>query len=102
MFKEDNTFIAYCPAVNVYGYGMDEEEAKGSFEVCLSEFFRYTLHKDTLCAELEALGWKVTSNSKFTPPAFSSLLSKNSELKAIFNKHPFHKIDKGVSIPLPA
>lgn len=102
IFKEDNVFIAYCPAVNVYGYGMDEDEAKKSFEVSVSEFFRYTLHKDTLCAELEALGWNVKSNSKFTPPEFSSLLSENSDLRAIFNTHPFHKIDTGVSIPLPA
>jgi hypothetical protein len=102
LFQEGGVVIAYCPAVNVYGYGENEREAKKSFEISLSEFFRYTLNKNTLCSELEALGWKIKSSSKFAPPAFSSLLSKNSDLKTIFNTHPFRKIDQGVSIPLPA
>ncbi len=43
LFKEDDNVIAYCPALNVYGYGMTETEAKKSFETSLSEFFKYTL-----------------------------------------------------------
>jgi hypothetical protein len=43
LFKENNIHIAYCPAVNVYGYGESDSEAKKSFEISLSEFFRYTI-----------------------------------------------------------
>lgn len=102
LFKEDNIHIAYCPAVNVYGYGETDSEAKKSLEVCLSEFFKYTINKNTLTSELEALGWKIKNQSKVRPPEFSTLLSKNSELKAIFDSKPFRKFDKGFAIPLPA
>ncbi len=61
LFNEGDTSIAYCPEVNVYGYGRDEAEARQSFEVALNEFFGYTLNKKTLVSELEALGWTVKS-----------------------------------------
>ena len=102
LFKEDDNVIAYCPALNVYGYGMTETEAKKSFETSLSEFFRYTLNKKTLNSELEALGWKIRRGPKFIPPVFSTLLSKNSDFRTIFDTKAFKKIDKGVTIPLPA
>jgi hypothetical protein len=102
LFREEGSVIAFCPALNVYGYGETETEAKKSFEFSLSEFFRYTLNKKTLLSELEALGWKIKRNSKFTPPQFSVLLSKNADLKAIFNTRSFKKFDKGVIIPLAA
>lgn len=102
MFKENNIHISYCPAVNVYGYGESEDEALKSFEVALSEFFRYTINKKTLGSELEALGWKVKGNNKISPPNMSALLSQNREFQTIFNTKPFSKFDKGFNIPLPA
>lgn len=102
LFKDGNIYVAYCPAVNVYGYGATEGEAKKSFEVSLSEFFRYTINKDTLASELEALGWKVRHGSKYSPPEFSALLSKNADVQAIVNTKPFKKFDRGVNIPLSA
>ena len=102
IFKENNIHIAYCPAVNVYGYGESEGEAQKSFEVSLSEFFRYTINKKTLATELKALGWKVKGDNKMSPPNMSSLLSRNSEFQTIFNTKPFSKFDKGFNIPLPA
>jgi hypothetical protein len=102
LFKEDDVHIAYCPAVNVYGYGKSDSEAKKSFEISLSEFFRYTLNKNTLNSELEALGWKIKHCSKISPPNISTLLSKNNDFKTIFNTKSFKKIDKSVAIPLTA
>lgn len=102
LFKENNIHIAYCPAVNVYGYGGNDTEAKKSLEISLSEFFRYTLNKKTLASELESLGWNIKNGGKASPPDMSLLLSKNSDFKTIFNTQPFRKIDRSVSIPLPA
>lgn len=47
LFEEDGSQIAYCQALDVSGYGNDEEEAKRSFEISLSEFFRYLINKKT-------------------------------------------------------
>ena len=58
-FEDNGCPVAYCPALNVYGYGNSEEEARRSFELCLSEFFDYTTTKHTLIRELESLGWKI-------------------------------------------
>ncbi len=102
LFKENNIHIAYCPAVDVYGYGENDSEAKKSFEVSLAEFFRYAIEKNTLNAELTALGWKIKNGSVISPPDISTLLSKNNDFKAIFNTKPFRKIDTGVAIPLPS
>lgn len=102
LFKENNVHIAYCPAVNVYGYGDSDSEAKKSFEVSLSEFFRYTINKKTLGSELEALGWTVKPGDKFSPPDISTSLNKNTDFKTIFNTKSFSKFDKGFAIPLPA
>lgn len=102
LFKEEETFIAYCPSLNVYGYGDDEEGAKESFEYCLSEFFQYTLNKKTLISELESLGWVVKRKKKFIPPTFSSLLDSNADFRDIFNNREFTKLDQGVAIPVPA
>jgi hypothetical protein len=102
VFKDGDDTIAYCPALDVYGYGTTEIEAKKSFEISLSEFFRYTLNKGTLNSQLEQLGWKIKRNSRFTPPDFSILLNKNQDFKTIFNTKSFKKIDKGITIPVSA
>ena len=44
-FKENNTTIVYCPPLEVYGYGVDENEANESFKISLTEFFKYCTKK---------------------------------------------------------
>jgi hypothetical protein len=66
LFKDNGSNVAFCPALNVYGYGETESEAKKSFEFSLSEFFRYTLNKKTLNSELEALGWKIKTRQELS------------------------------------
>lgn len=43
LYTEDNIHYAFCPALDLYGYGYTDDEAKKSFEVCLSEVVRYSL-----------------------------------------------------------
>ena len=38
LFKEDDNFIAYSPALDLFGYGKTEEEARSSFNVVLKEY----------------------------------------------------------------
>lgn len=102
LFEDNGSQIAYCPALNVYGYGRDEAEARESFETCLAEFFDYALKKKTLIPELEALGWTIKKEKKFTAPAFSRLLESNKVLKKIMDTKNFRKINAPIHIPAVA
>ena len=77
MFDDGNVKVAYCPALNVYGYGKQEQDARESFEICLTEFFDYSIKKKTLVAELESLGWTIKDLPARLP------LSQQKEFKKI-------------------
>lgn len=101
IFQEDNTTIVYCPALDLSGYGDTEEEARNSFQIVLSEYFRYTEHKKTLAADLKEHGWILKKNlSKgATPPTMGQLLESNEDFNRIFNTHEFKKTDTTIEIP---
>jgi len=100
LFKENDTTIAYCPALDLYGYGYTESEAKESFDIAFSEFLSYALNKKTLEKELLKLGWvrKSKTSKKLNPPTLVDTLSKNKELQKIFNTSEVIKYNK----PVPA
>jgi len=100
-FKEDNTHIIYCPALDLSGSGNTESEAKESFAITVSEYFNYTTHKRTLWTDLKKLGWTIKKNKKkpATPPPMSELLESNEEFNRIFDNFPYKKFDTGVSLP---
>lgn len=101
IFEEDNSIIAFCPALDLSGYGTTEAEANHSFEETLSEYFRYTVNKKTLAADLEKHGWKIKKNlhKKPIPPSMGQLLESNEDFKRIFNTYDFHKRNKTINIP---
>lgn len=99
MFVDDGSFVAYCPALRIYGYGATEEEAKSSFEVCIDEFFRYTLNKGTLFVDLEQLGWKCKNKKRIQPPSLSYLIATDQDVSDIWNHKSFQKFDKSITIP---
>ncbi len=63
-FKEDNTHIIFCPALDLSGSGNTQAEAKESFTIAVSEYLNYTTHKGTLWADLKKLGWTIQKNKK--------------------------------------
>ena len=101
IFKDGNNEIVYCPALDLSGYGKNEDDAKESFKVCLGEFFKYTTNKNTLRKELCRLGWviKNSKNKPMLPPSMSQLLEENDNFSNIFNNYPFRKIDEQIEIP---
>ena len=100
-FQEDDTIVVYCPPLEVYGYGVDENEAQESFKFCLSEFFRYCINKNTLRLELKRLGWQLKKSKvkPMIPPTITELLSTNENLSRIYNNYDFRKTATSVSIP---
>lgn len=103
-FKEDNTTIVYCPPLEVYGYGVDENEANESFKIALTEFFKYCTNKSTLRLELKRLGWKLkkSKTKPMIPPTITELLSSNENLSRIYNNYDFRKTATNVSMPAVA
>lgn len=104
IFKEGDTTIVYCPPLEVYGYGNDENKAQESFKVSLTEFFRYCTNKNTLRTELKRLGWQMKrgKSKPMIPPSISELLSTNENLSRIYNNFDFRKTATNVSIPAVA
>lgn len=98
-FEENGCKIIYCPALDLSGYGMTEDEAKESFQISLEEFFRYTIRKKTLEKVLTKLGWTLKSKKKMTPPSMDVMLANNRTFRNIFNRHSFSKTSASITIP---
>ncbi len=100
-FEEDKNQIVYCPPLDVYGYGANENEAFDSFKTCLGEFFQYTINKKTIISELQKLGW-VIPKSKYknmSSPPLSKLLSENDNFRRIFDNFSFRKEEHEILMP---
>lgn len=83
--KEEDYYIAYCPALELSAYADSEEKARKSFEVELAIFLKETRERGTLEKYLLHNGWRLQQIPKFNyqPPRtkikeFSSFL-KNKE-----------------------
>lgn len=99
-FKEDGNTMVYAPALDMYGYDIDEEKAKKSFDVVIEEYLKFTISNKTLEEDLTNLGWKVVrteNETEFVSPAFRELLDTNETLQDIFDKD-FHKFNETVEI----
>ena len=59
--KEDETIIAYTPALDLSSCGRTIEEAKANFEQAVKIFFRECTKRGTLENVLLSLGWKKTA-----------------------------------------
>jgi hypothetical protein len=101
-FEEDGCNIAYCPALDVSGYGNSAEEALESFKISLSEFFKYLTNKKTFEKEMIRMGWTFSQNKHkgMTPPPMSKLLQENDNFSRIFNEHSFNKENYTVDLPV--
>jgi len=99
-FIEDNVHVVYSPALDLYGYGNDEHEARHSFKVSLDEYVKYTTDKKTVEKDLKKYGWKIDKDHKtLNSPDVFSLLETNKSFRNIVNKKAFKKFDLDVQIP---
>jgi hypothetical protein len=73
--KEDEYITAYCPVLEVSGYGLSEEEARESFEVALKIFLEETNKRGTFEKYLLAHGWTLQQQPEFNyiPPKETNL-----------------------------
>ena len=64
-FEEDNQFIFYSPALELYAYGDDQEDAKQSFGETVELYFDFVLSENTFERDWLKLGWRRDPYIKF-------------------------------------
>lgn len=101
MFKEDDAYIVYCPALDLSAYGMTDEEARSAFEKTFEMHFTYCINKKTLYEDLKKYGWQIKSKKqrKIKSPSFEMLLKNNPTFRDITENKDYIKYSKNVGIP---
>lgn len=56
IFRENNFVIAYCPTLELSGYGYSEKEARDSFDIVLSEFLKYSAANEAKASDVRKSG----------------------------------------------
>ncbi|MBI2257349.1 MAG: hypothetical protein HYU67_00435 [Flavobacteriia bacterium] len=101
LWEEDNITFVYSPALDITGYGMDEKEAKHSFEITLKEFVDYTHNKNTIFDELENLGWTVNRKKKrIHAPDIEELKIDNDTFRNILKRGNVRQENKNIELAL--
>jgi hypothetical protein len=86
IWEEDKLHYVFSPALDLYGYGKDDAEAKASFEFNLLEFVNYTENKKTIFDELERLGWTTNrKKNRIKAPEITDLMIDNVDLRALIS-----------------
>jgi predicted RNase H-like HicB family nuclease len=82
ILKENNLFVAYCPALELSSYGKTKKEAKENFYDALKIFIEETHKKGTLEKVLLSLGWTLKQKPQisYKPPELTKKISKLSNL----------------------
>lgn len=72
--KEDDCFVAYCPALELSSYGDTEAEAREAFDDAMKVFLTETVKRGTLEKFLLELGWspKKLPRPSYDPPPLSA------------------------------
>jgi len=84
LLKEDDIWVAYCPALDLSSYGDNEDEAKDAFHETVDIFIQETERKGTLEKVLLSLGWTLRKAPKaeYCPPklpgVYKQLLSQGA------------------------
>ena len=85
-YIDENLNVVYSPSLDIYGYGVDEQEAKSSFEINLSEYIKYCTSNNSLEIDLRKNGWIIDKKkSIYTSPDLASLIEKNEAFRSIIN-----------------
>lgn len=100
-FDEEGIHYVYSPAFDLIGYGKTGEEARGSWQLILEEYFCYALNKNTLIEDLQNHGWALEKKKNyFTPPTLGWMLQNNEQMAEVYNKHNFTKTTQPIAVPL--
>lgn len=101
LFKEGDSHIVYCPALDLSAYGDSEEQAKKSFSDILAITIKYMLNKNTMKEDLINHGWKIKSlkQKKIKAPSFDDMLKNNESFREILENKNYETYKQHVEIP---
>ena len=101
LFKEDESYIVYCPALDMSAYGDSEEHAKKSFADILAITIKYMLNKNTMKDDLISHGWQIKSlkQKKIKAPSFETMLKNNESFREILEKKEYTTYKEQIGIP---
>ena len=100
VFKEGDTFIAYCPSLDLSGYDYTADGACSDFEYMLTDYLNHQLENGTLRADLVSHGW-ICDEAKGREPELSDMLASNSQLKRLVAQ-PYSKTNFNKSCHIPS
>lgn len=100
VFIEGETYIAYCPSLDLSGYDLTEEKARADFDYMLTDYLTDQLRNGTLRADLAAHGWKM-DKAKGNEPDLSDMLGTNEQLRSLVT-HSFKKTNVNRTCLMPA
>lgn len=95
--KEENSFVAYCPALELSSYGDSSEDAKDGFEDAVKIFIDEALKRGTLEKMLLNFGW--TLRKKPQPLYEPNVAAMNDAFKSFANSETKDYYNKQIAIP---
>ena len=95
IFKEDDNFIAYCPALDISAYGDTEKEAEKAFYEICKIHFDFCIENNTLFDDLIAHGWKISEKEQtIKSPKIENIIKTNKLFGDIINNKEYMKVNK--------
>lgn len=98
-FENDGCRICYAPALDLAGYGLNDQEAEDSFQITFNEFIGDIVKNDKVDSVLSSLGWKLMKRSVLAPD-MTNILMTNKTLQGIFNMTNYVKSSQNLSVSL--
>lgn len=98
LFKDKGLTYAYCPSLNIIGYGNNQKEAKDEMEYLLHEYFDFAIKKKTLPVDLVNHGWKKNNKGDFIAPSISYLMKKYPDFKDLIENREYYKYNQSKAI----
>lgn len=99
LFKEEDVYIAYSPALDISAFGATEQEAKEEFGNHMRSYITYCMNKKTLFRDLKAHGWEVKSKKRIKAPTEEQLIKMNDTYNDIRNNKNYKTIREDIAIP---
>jgi hypothetical protein len=91
---DGDMYVAYCPSLNLVGYGNGEEAAKKDFEWVMGDYFGDMLSQGTLEKDLLKLGW-ASSRRLFSEPMVSDMMTSNKQLRDVIDGGNYRNVNIG-------
>lgn len=89
VFPDGNSYVAYCPEIDITAAGTDEGDAREALSEVLAIYFDDTISRGTLEQDLIAHGWRIKGTVATTPT--TSTLLRRPAFRDVIRRREFRK-----------